>query len=282
MVFVKTWDESTPQGGEFILTGDDRIREFKQAIRERLAVDHDFLLTEGADPNIGCHKKATLIDSISDQLPVSGCVVLYAKNTSGLMELYAVFPGGLVVQLTTGGLLNGASLAALVNIPAAAGLIPLLNLGSGSPSALNFLRGNGQWSAIAAADLTPVILTPKEYTDTTGTSSSDQSTNQTTYQDTTLSISFTPGKQGLAFSKFSARADSSSGIAYAALLLDGTVVDENAIPSGLNGSPLSLSYFGVLSAAAHTIKIQIKGTGGGAITLKGTDFLSRLNVSYPT
>jgi len=40
MAFNQTWDESKPQGTDFVSTVDDEIRKFKEAIRERLALEH--------------------------------------------------------------------------------------------------------------------------------------------------------------------------------------------------------------------------------------------------
>ena len=43
---AETWDETKPAGSRSPALGDDDIREFKVAIRERLAADHDFEASE--------------------------------------------------------------------------------------------------------------------------------------------------------------------------------------------------------------------------------------------
>lgn len=43
-------------------------------------------------------------------------------------------------------LLNGLYFTNLANTPSGAGILPVANLGSGSPSASNFLRGDGSWA----------------------------------------------------------------------------------------------------------------------------------------
>ena len=160
--------------------------------------------------------------------------------------------------------------------------IALSSLGSAGALAEALLIGCNVIAAITATNYTSSILTPKEYTDGADTSTSDESTVSTTYVDTTLTLTNTTGKQGLNHVVFSGRGDSSSGIAAIGLLVDGTVVAEAAIPSGVAGCNVFLAYNGVLSAGSHTVKVQQKGVGGGSCTLKGTLQTSRLNWSYPT
>ena len=49
----QTWDETTPADTDLISNGDDEIRNFKKAIRERLDVEHVF--TSGNEANVGEH-----------------------------------------------------------------------------------------------------------------------------------------------------------------------------------------------------------------------------------
>ena len=70
---AETWNEATPSGTEAPQLGDDRIREVKRAVRERLAQDHDFEITESpafgqAGATIGMHKKVTLVEQASGPL----------------------------------------------------------------------------------------------------------------------------------------------------------------------------------------------------------------------
>lgn len=160
----------------------------------------------------------------------------------------------------------------------AAAATPILSNGSSG----QILKSNGATSAPTFADYSTLFLTPKEYTHGVDTSTSDESTSNASYTDTTLSITGTAGKQGMGFACFTGRGDSSSGIAGVALVVDGTVVAEVAIPNGVSGLPICLAWFGDLTAASHTVKVQIKGAGGGSGILKGTDKTSRLLFSYPT
>lgn len=151
--------------------------------------------------------------------------------------------------------------------------------------------GNGSisaapaWDTIVAGDLTPVILTPKEYTDVEDTTTSDESTTNSSYQDTTLSITFTVGKQGLVLASFDGSGYSDTGTGTWAITVDGTAKKEvsHIAGSGDNVEAKSLFWHGVLSAGSHTIKIQIKNSGGGGAThIKGATRTARLNVSHPS
>lgn len=59
MAFDKEWNENVPEGTELIALGDDRIRDFKYAIRERLAVEHNFFANE-AGQTVGIHKNGSI------------------------------------------------------------------------------------------------------------------------------------------------------------------------------------------------------------------------------
>lgn len=128
MTFVKTWDETFPSDTQYASLGAKDIRDLTYAIRERLAIDHYFLATEAGDVKIGHHKSATFTDQTADLAAVANSVRLYGKTVDGKIELFLVMADGTVVQITKGGLLNGASFDALASIPAAAGVIPDANL----------------------------------------------------------------------------------------------------------------------------------------------------------
>lgn len=147
--------------------------------------------------------------------------------------------------------------------------------GSGNWRCLKYQKANGK----AVVETTEI---PTPYTAAADTSTSDEATVSTSYVDSTLSIPFTVVNAGLCTANFTGRGDSSSGIAAIALVVDGTVVAEAPIPSGVAGCAISLPWSGQLAAGAHTIKVQQKGVGGGSCTLKGTVQTSRLDVNYPT
>lgn len=99
MPFTKTWDEATPAGSEDTSQGDDRIREFKFGIRERLAIDHYFLATESGDAKIGFHKMLTLIDQ-STPAAIAAAVRMYSKQAASESELHIIGPEASEYQLT--------------------------------------------------------------------------------------------------------------------------------------------------------------------------------------
>jgi hypothetical protein len=106
MAFLDTWDEAKPSGSRDTSLGDDDIREFKRGIRERLAIDHEAVADEAGNVNVGYHKKATLLDSVSNQAAVTGCGVLFTKTVGTVVELFYIDSAGSVIQLTTGGVLR--------------------------------------------------------------------------------------------------------------------------------------------------------------------------------
>ena len=56
MAFVENWDETTPSNSTEAVSIDDEIRKVKTALRERLAVEHNFKVDELIDITIGEHK----------------------------------------------------------------------------------------------------------------------------------------------------------------------------------------------------------------------------------
>jgi hypothetical protein len=103
---AETWDETKPAGGRNPIFGDDDIREFKRAMRERLAEDHEFESTESpafgdSGYKIGKHRYLTLIESSGDKTTLENEICIIAKNLSGHPEMYIVpESGGSGVLLT--------------------------------------------------------------------------------------------------------------------------------------------------------------------------------------
>lgn len=86
---VETWDETTPPGtgaAGAISLGDDRIRELKRALRERLAVDHEFYADESGQ-NVGIHTKVTLKEAADIGTGAAGLPILGAQTSDGVPEL---------------------------------------------------------------------------------------------------------------------------------------------------------------------------------------------------
>jgi hypothetical protein len=89
---AETWDESKPAGSRSPTLGDDDIREFKRAMRERLAEDHDFEATESpafgaALSTIGKHKFVTLIKQTASKVTDADEVAFVCKDVSGSPEV---------------------------------------------------------------------------------------------------------------------------------------------------------------------------------------------------
>lgn len=128
-----------------------------------------------------------------------------------------------------------------------------------------------------------VASAPPTYTTTTDSTTSDETTTSASYADTTLSITFSPGKAGLAVYSFNGTDSqvSASGLVSYAIVEDGTVVQEVACQKGSGNDfyPISMSHATQLTAASHTVKIQFK-TSGGTATLAGASRTARLTVSY--
>lgn len=52
--------------------------------------------------------------------------------------------------ITTAGKVNGSAITGLANVPAGAGIVPVSNLGTGSPSSSTHLTGDGAWTAMVS------------------------------------------------------------------------------------------------------------------------------------
>lgn len=100
MVFIKTWNENKPAGADAASKGDDEIRDFKQAIRERLALDLNFFADESGQSNVGLHKKTSLINQGSDPATLADALILFAKDAGAKSELHSIHEDAITSQLT--------------------------------------------------------------------------------------------------------------------------------------------------------------------------------------
>jgi len=113
MAFSEEFNTGTPQGTEAPNQGDNRIREAKAALLERLQVEHDFQdqdtggeVTPDPTDNIGRHKTVSLIKRSADPNELEDIVILYSKEVDSAVELFAMFEDGTAVQLSSGGKIN--------------------------------------------------------------------------------------------------------------------------------------------------------------------------------
>lgn len=108
MAWNHIYDVNTPAGSDDPKEGDDRIREVKAALQERLAQDHYFPKTgsQVSDTAAGEHKKVTLrVGSAPSAVANKG--IVYAKDVDSKAELFYIDEDGDEVQLTAGGSIVG-------------------------------------------------------------------------------------------------------------------------------------------------------------------------------
>lgn len=95
------WDETKPSGTEPLNQGDDRIREFKTQVRERLSNDHYFPSSDTVtNTNVGYHLHCTLLEQDDDPDIVANAGRLYTKKTDGVPTLYFLQDTGKILRLT--------------------------------------------------------------------------------------------------------------------------------------------------------------------------------------
>ena len=132
---AETWDEAKPAGSRDPKLGDDDIREFKRAIRERLAEDHWFSATEnpaygaGGGYAIGKHKFLTLKQYNTAKTTLSDEISFRCKDVSGSKEVIMTPPSaGTDRQITK----NGGQNLAIVAGDLTAGIITEGYIGTGA------------------------------------------------------------------------------------------------------------------------------------------------------
>lgn len=116
MALIETWDESKPAGSRALSLGDNDIREDKRAVRERLAVEHNFFDDEAGETNIGIHKLVTLLEQASHPAQLANTLRIYSKLTGSYSELYSRHENESGQQLS----LNGKLWIAALDIASAA------------------------------------------------------------------------------------------------------------------------------------------------------------------
>ncbi len=101
--------------------------------------------------------------SISNANISNIAAIAYSKlNLTGLIvnadigASAAIAPTKLA-QITTASKVHGSAITGLASVVSGAGVLPVANLGSGTPSSANFLRGDGAFAAIPTPGV-PVIL----------------------------------------------------------------------------------------------------------------------------
>ena len=95
MAFNEEWNEAIPADSEVIGLGASRIRSLKEAIRERLAIDHNFKEDETGDSDIGKHNQVEFISKTAHPSNPTAGTMIYDKSG----KLYALKETGDPVEL---------------------------------------------------------------------------------------------------------------------------------------------------------------------------------------
>jgi hypothetical protein len=86
---MATWNaafNASPAGGDNPSQGDDKIREFKVAVYDRVVKEHNFDLTEGgAQPRQGLHKAGSAVAFHQASAPTQRNGVALGANDAGLI-----------------------------------------------------------------------------------------------------------------------------------------------------------------------------------------------------
>lgn len=109
MAYNNTFDTTTPASTDSPTGGDDRIREIKLAIQERLNGDMYFALAGSEvsdDTKVGKHNRVTFLVQAGDPTLLSDELAIYTKEVETKSELFFKDEDGTVTQITTGGVLN--------------------------------------------------------------------------------------------------------------------------------------------------------------------------------
>lgn len=102
MAFVETWDETKPAGTRDLSLGDDDIREFKRAIRERLAFGGMYFPSTD-DSSAGEFNYIRFREQSSNPTAVADKFFLFTKTASSKANLFFEDEDGNVMQCTDGG-----------------------------------------------------------------------------------------------------------------------------------------------------------------------------------
>ena len=116
---------------------------------------------------------------------------LLAVKASGITNtmLAGSIADSKLLQITTASKVSGAAITLLSSVPSGAGILPTTNLGSGSPTSSNYLRGDGSWQPVTGSGSgngTTVINYSKALETTTSTATISNSAVETTIYTSTL------------------------------------------------------------------------------------------------
>ena len=182
MAFTRTWNaayEASPDGTDDVSTADNRIRDFKLDIRERLNIDH-YHDPAGTDADHGEHRRVTFHEPISTPSNVVNKAFLYGKDVSAKIELHFEDEDGNEVVLTTAGVIPKASVESLKDITATASEIN--TVADGSTAKNSHVHASGVNVLVyMSADMTDLSATEHDVEFDTEIADTGNDFNTTTY-----------------------------------------------------------------------------------------------------
>lgn len=307
MSYTETWDETVPAGSRALNLGDDDIRAFKRAIRERLAGGGmHFPSTD--DANAGLFDNVKFIEQSSNPTSEANRGFLFTKDVSGVTELYWMDSAGNVIQLTSGGkilisslFISGETRGDLIS--RGASTWGRLAIGASG----KYLRSDGtdpSWSTILAADIASInasALPAGSVTQVVETSSSavatgttampfDDTIPQNTEGDQFLSLAITPKATAnkLLIEVVCYYAFSGQDYIVGAIFQDSTA---DALAAGVGSYPLNSEtgiivlrhYMTAGTTSATTFKFRLgQANPGQTVTVNGLSGARKLGGVFAT
>ena len=117
MAFTKTWKsiEEKPTDANYGYEIDNYMRDLGYAVRERLAIEHNFFADEAGESNIGMHKIVTLlVQTTIAALADAGKI--YTKDVNAKAELHFLDEDNNEIQITSAGKILVDSLDGVVKL----------------------------------------------------------------------------------------------------------------------------------------------------------------------
>lgn len=108
-----TYDVASPLGSDAPSTIDDKIRETRSALQERLDIDHVFALTgtQVSAADSGKHSQITFQNPRNDPGSIDADeAMFYTKTVSGVSEAFWMDENEAGIQITSGGYILGDSI----------------------------------------------------------------------------------------------------------------------------------------------------------------------------
>ena len=304
MAFIKTWDETKPAGTRALNLGDDDIREFKRAVRERLAGGGMYFPSTD-DANAGLYNNVKFIEQSANPTVEANRGFLFTKDVSGVTELYWMDSSGNVMQLTSGGafLITNLSVSGQARgdlIVRGASAWQRLAIGASG----RFLRSDGtdpSWSLIQAGDVSYTnlpagMVVNVAHTSTgavaTGTTAMpfDDTIPQNTEGDQYLTLAITPKATAhkLLIEVIAYYAFAGADYIVGGIFQDSTA---DALAAGVGSYPLTSEtgiivirhYMTAGTTSATTFKFRLGSNAGGTtLTLNGLTGARKLGGVFAT